>query len=590
MTIKQKLNLITAIYITVLVTLSLTVILGYPHIIAETSLAKTLLLVLVIILVFSVLLARHLHRSINHPIEELTASAVGFHEGDLSITLDESRKDEFGILAKYLNRSNTELMEYAQKLTKLNAHLQKEVADRTEAEERIRHLACYDSLTGLPNRQLFTDRLTTCLENMKRQKGYAAVLFIDIDDFKHINGIHGHNIGDSLLKEIGIRINNSIRDNDSVSRQNRNKVEPSSFSRISGDEFVILISNMRAPQDAAIVIQRLMEAMSQPFQLKDHEILITMSIGVAICPGDGQDAATIVKNADTAMYNAKKKGGDNYQFYTESIHEIIQNRLMIENDLKNALENNELQLHYQPRINGHTGVISSVEAHIRWNRSGKGLVSPAEFIPVAEDTGLIIPIGEWILKTACSQNLAWQKSGLPPMTVSVNISSTQFQQENFRDTILTALEYSSLDPQYLELEFTENILMKNVNINIDIMKQLSELGIRISIDDFGTGYSSFKHLKHFPVDVLKIDKSFINEINNNANDLAIVSAIILMAHSLNLTVVAEGVEIREQLDLLLDNKCDEIQGYYYSRPLPANEFTDLVKKFMHQSLTTANHG
>jgi diguanylate cyclase (GGDEF)-like protein len=462
-----------------------------------------------------------------------------------------------------------------------------DISKRKQAEKQINHLAYYDSLTGLPNRQFFTDRLTRCLKNIKRNKGYAAVLFFDIDDFKRINDTLGHSIGDSLLKELASRITECIRENDSVSRQNIFKGEDFSLSRLGGDEFIILLSNIRAPEDAVIVAQRLMKAISQPFQLKDHEIIVTMSIGIAICPDDGLDANTIVRNADMAMYKAKSQGKNNYQFYTKSMNEIIYKRLMIENDLRRAIDNNELQLNYQPRIDGQTGVISSMEALLRWNRPGKGLVSPAEFIPVAEDTGLIIPIGEWVLKTACSQNLAWQESGLPPMTVSVNISGKQFQREDFMATILRVLEYSSLDPKYLELEVTENILMKNVNSNIDIMKQLSELGIRISIDDFGTGYSSFNYLKHFPVNVLKIDKSFIDDITNNAKDLAIVSAIILMAHSLNLTVVAEGVEEIEQLELLLDYKCDEIQGYYYSRPLPANEFVDFVKKSMHRSLETA---
>jgi len=555
----------------------------------SVTIEKTLLLILFIMFAFSAYLTRHLYRSINHPIEELTTIAEGFHEGNLSIMMDESRKDEFGSLARYFNISTTKLKAHSDELVELTEQLKKEIVDRKSAEENIRHMAYYDSLTGLPNRQLFTDRLTTCLKNIKRNKGYAAVLFFDIDDFKRINDTLGHNIGDSLLKEVAIRITECIRENDSVSRQVIYETETSSVSRLGGDEFVILISNISVPQDAAIVAERLMKTMSQSIRIKNHEIFVTMSIGVAICPDDGQKANTIVRNADIAMYNAKGQGKNNYQFYTKNMNDIIHKRLMIENDLRRAIDNNELQLYYQPRIDAQTESISSMEALIRWNRPGKGLVSPAEFIPVAEDTGLIIPIGEWVLKTACSQNLLWQESGLPPMTVSVNISGKQFQQKNFMATILKALEYSSLDPKYLELEVTENILMKNVALNIDMMKQLSENGILISIDDFGTGYSSFNYLKHFPVDILKIDKSFIDDITHNANDLAIVSAIILMAHSLNLKVVAEGVEERDQLDLLRDCKCDEIQGYYYSRPLPANEFKDLVKNSMHQSLATTDH-
>jgi len=555
----------------------------------SATIEKTIFVVLLFMLVFSAFLARHLTRSISKPIEELNSIAAGFIRGELDIMMDESRKDEFGILAKHFNQSIKKLDHSTSELTSLTSRLQSEITIRKEAEERISHMAYYDSLTGLPNRQLFTDRLSTCLKNIERHKGYAAVLFFDIDDFKRINDTLGHSIGDSLLKEVSTRITDCIRANDSVSRQIICNTGTFSVSRLGGDEFIILISNIRAPQDSVIVAQRLMETMSQPFQLKDHEIYVTMSIGIAISPDDGLDVNTIVRNADIAMYNAKSKGKNNYQFYTETMNDIIHKRLMIENNLRKALDNNELELYYQPRIDGKTGIISSMEALIRWNRPGKGLVSPAEFIPVAEDTGLIIPIGEWVLKTACSQNMAWQELGLPPMTVSVNISGKQFQRKDFMATIVKALEYSSLDPKYLELEVTENILMKNVNVNIDMMKELSEIGIRISIDDFGTGYSSFNYLKHFPVDILKIDKSFIDDITNTDNDLAIVSAIILMAHSLNLKVVAEGVETIEQLDLLLNYNCDEIQGFYYSRPLPVNEFTDFVKKSMHQSLSTADN-
>jgi diguanylate cyclase (GGDEF)-like protein len=555
----------------------------------SATIEKTILLILVFMLAFSVYLARHISRSINKPIEELNSIAAGFSRGELSIMMNESKSDEFGMLAKHLNKSTKKLEHSTNELTTLTSRLQSEISIRKEAEKRISHMAYYDSLTGLPNRQLFTDRLSTCLKNIKRHKGYAAVLFFDIDDFKRINDTLGHSIGDSLLKEIATRVTECIRENDSVSREIICRTGDLSVSRLGGDEFIILISNIRAPQDSVIVAHRLMKTLSQPFQLKDHEIYVTMSIGIAISPDDGLDVNTIVRNADIAMYNAKSQGKNNYQFYTETMNDIIHKRLMIENNLRRALDNNELELYYQPRIDGKTGTISSMEALIRWNRPGKGLVSPAEFIPVAEDTGLIIPIGEWVLETACSQNLAWQELGLPPMTVSVNISGKQFQRDDFMATILRALEYSSLDPKYLELEVTENILMKNVNINIDMMKELSEIGIRISIDDFGTGYSSFNYLKHFPVDILKIDKSFIDDITNTDNDLAIVSAIISMAHSLNLKVVAEGVEEREQLDLLLDNKCDEIQGYYYSRPLPTDEFTDFVKKSMNQTLSTVDN-
>ena len=650
---------------------------------------KTIFSVLFVLIIFLTYLARHIYLSINKPIEELTSIADGFNRGELDITMDESRKDEFGTLAKFFNKSTKKLRQASQSLTDRTCQLQLEqyftktiiqsmpglfyiiedktgkfkrrndnwrivtgysedeiermtgldfftegsdrdecalrvqevfnngysemenelltksgdkisyffnghkvvidkktylvgmgidISKRKNAEKQINRLAYYDSLTGLPNRQLFTDRLNISLKDIKRNNGYGAVLFFDIDDFKRINDTLGHSIGDALLKEVSNRVTECIRENDSLSRQNIFATGTFSVSRLGGDEFIVLVTNIKTPQDAAMVAQRIMEVISSPFKLKDHEIIITISIGIAISPDDGLDVNTIVRNADISMYNAKNQGKNNYQFYTSAMNELIHKRLLIETNLRKAIENDEFQLYYQPRIDGQTGAVSSMEALIRWNRPGKGIVPPSEFIEVAESTGIIIPIGEWVLRTACAQNVAWQEAGMPPMIVSVNISGKQFQREDFMATVLKALDYSSLNPKHLELEVTENVLMNNVNANINTMKQLSELGIRIAIDDFGTGYSSFGYLKRFPVDILKIDKSFIDDIAYNTNDLAIVSAIILMGHSLDLAVVAEGVEKKEQLDLLLDLKCNEIQGYYYSRPLPADKFEDFVKK------------
>jgi EAL domain-containing protein (putative c-di-GMP-specific phosphodiesterase class I) len=329
-----------------------------------------------------------------------------------------------------------------------------------------------------------------------------------------------------------------------------------------------------------------MKSVSRPFHLNGTEVFVTLSIGIAVCQDDGKNADQVLKNADAAMHHAKKQGKNSIKFYKESMNSIALKRLTVENELRKAINRNEMMLYYQPRIDVRTGTIASTEALVRWKKPDGGIVPPAEFIPVAEDSGLILPLGEWILNAACEQNMAWQKSGLMPVSVSVNISGKQFKQNNFVKTISDAIKNSNLDPRYLELEITENILMSHEDRIIDMMNELKDMGIRISIDDFGTGYSSFSYLKRFPLDVIKIDKSFIDEIPENTDDAAIVNAIITMARVLNLTVVAEGVEEKHQLDFLTGIKCDEIQGFYFSKPLPAAELAVLLKKsVLHPSST-----
>lgn len=554
---------------------------------------KIIIFLVLMLFMLSTYVAYHIYLSITRPIEELTTIAEGFNKGDLSIMMDESRGDEFGSLAKYFNKSTTKLNQATQKLqersnelTELNIQLKSEIADRKKAEKHISHIAFHDSLTNLPNRFLFLDRLSMYINHIRRNQGKAAILFLDIDDFKRINDTLGHSTGDILLKGVADKISGCIRNTDSVSHQTIYDVATSTVARLGGDEFTILLTDIIDSQCVLKVVQRLIESLSHPFQLNSSEVFITVSIGIAICPDDGEDADTVIKNADTAMYDAKNRGKNNFQFFKESMNTRSLKSLTLENDLRKAIERNELLLYYQPRIDVQTGNIVSMEALVRWEKPDEGLVSPAEFIPVAEDTGLIIPMGKWILRTACSQNKAWQESGLPPICVSVNISGKQFQQDNFIPTILDALKSSYLDPRYLELEITENVLMHNAKITIDMLSTFKKMGIRISMDDFGTGYSSFSYLKRFPLDIIKIDKSFIEDIPENTDTATIVTAILSMAHSLNLTVVGEGVETRQQLDFLRDYECDEVQGFYFSRPLPAKKVTEMLEKSTHLPLET----
>lgn len=544
-----------------------------------------------ILFLLTVLIAYQVSLSINRPIEELLKIAHGFDKGDLNVTMDESRRDEFGDLARSFNLSISKVKEAtdilnkrSQELSESNIKLNEEITERKSAEERISHMAYYDSLTGLPNRHLLQDRLEMCISQYERHKQITAIIFLDIDDFKRINDTLGHRTGDFLLQEFAERLNECIRATDTVSRQIIYDNEGSTVSRLGGDEYTILASNIKNDRDAARVAQRLMNIISYPFTIGEQELFITASMGIAICPNDGSDVETLLKNADTAMYHAKGKGKNNFQFYEESMNARLMKRLELEGELRKAIHEDELLLHYQPRIDARTGQISSMEALVRWERPGKGLVSPGEFIPVAEDTGLIVPLGEWVLKTACRQNKAWQDAGLPPISISVNISGKQFQKDNFLEKISNIIKDSTLNPKWLELEITENVLMHHAKITEEILQTIKKMGVRLSMDDFGTGYSSFNYLKSFPLDIIKIDKSFIDEIPQNPNDAAIVNAIISMAHNLNLHVVAEGVELEQQQIFLRDHGCDEIQGYYYSRPLPEKEFAEFFEKSIHTPL------
>ncbi|HDH06638.1 MAG TPA: EAL domain-containing protein [Nitrospirae bacterium] len=448
-----------------------------------------------------------------------------------------------------------------------------------EAEKRILHMAYYDDLTGLPNRALFHDRLQQSLAHSERYKGNSAILFLDLDNFKRINDTLNHSVGDLLLKAVAERLSKYIRIADTVARQGV-KASSNTVARLGGDEFTVLLTEINSLQDAAKVAQRILNSLSVPFRLDGHEVFVSGSIGIAVYPFDGEDMDSLLRNADTAMYHAKNQGKNNFQFYKQSMNATAFERLTMENDLRKAVERNELILYYQPKMDIRTGKIIAVEALLRWNHPDKGLLAPAEFISLAEETGLIIPIGEWVLKTACNQNKVWQRpgSGFTRIAVSVNLSGQQFKQEGVVKVIEKVLHDSLLGPEYLELEITESVIMKNAEIIITMFHNLKNMGVQLSMDDFGTGYSSFSYLKRFPLDIIKIDRSFIKDISEKNEDAAIVKAIIAMAHTLKLRVVAEGVETEQQLELLRKLGCDEMQGYLLSTPLPADEIPEFLVK------------
>ncbi|BAU27231.1 PAS domain S-box-containing protein/diguanylate cyclase (GGDEF)-like protein [Aneurinibacillus soli] len=440
-----------------------------------------------------------------------------------------------------------------------------EITDLKRAEEIIRRMAYQDSLTKLPNRRMFTEDLTRALQKASEADYEIAVLFIDLDRFKQINDTFGHSIGDKLLVNVAERLIEYMTGDGHV-------------YRLGGDEFVVLIREVDAKASAEIVARELLYAFRTTFPLDHHEFFITCSIGIAIYPFAGLDMESLMKNADTAMYYAKNHGRNGYRFYTPEMNATYEDHLRLEIDLRRALENQEFELYYQPKVDIDTGKLTGMEALLRWNHPKKGYISPASFIPIAEETGLIIPLGELVLKMACAQNKKWMEAGYPKLCVAVNVSAIQFQQPDFVLLIEMILQSTGLDPEYLELEMTENSMMNDVEESLSTLRELHQLGISIAIDDFGTGYSSLGYLKRFPINALKVDRSFVKDVTTDAGDAAIVKAVIHLAHSMGLTVVAEGVETEEVLRFLREQECDEVQGYYYSRPLPEREFTDLLER------------
>jgi diguanylate cyclase (GGDEF)-like protein/PAS domain S-box-containing protein len=429
---------------------------------------------------------------------------------------------------------------------------------------QLAHTAEHDVLTGLPNRALLNDRVNQAIILVSRHEKKVAVLFLDLDGFKHINDSLGHLTGDKLLQSVTKRLCDCVRASDTVSRQ-------------GGDEFVVLLSEMEHSEDAAVTARRLLQVVADAHTINQQDLHVTTSIGISVYPEDGLDAETLIKNADTAMYQAKENGRQSYQFFKSSMNERAVERQSIEEGLRRALERNEFTLQYQPKVNLKTGEITGTEALLRWNPAGQGLVSPAKFIPVAEDCGLILPIGKWVLREACTQARAWLDARLPPITVAVNISAMEFRHEHFLEGVFEILKKTGLDPKLLELELTESVLMKRVEATGSILKTLREKGVRVAVDDFGTGYSSLSYLRKFPIDALKIDQSFVRQIATSPAETSIVTAIISMGRSLGLRVIAEGVETQKELDFLQAQQCEEAQGYYFARPLPPELFVKLLE-------------
>jgi diguanylate cyclase (GGDEF)-like protein/PAS domain S-box-containing protein len=453
----------------------------------------------------------------------------------------------------------------------------RDITEQRQAEERIFFLAYHDTLTHLPNRHLFKDRMSQALAYAQRHQLLVAVLFLDLDNFKRINDTLGHNMGDLLLQGVGGRLVKCVRRSDSVARIEMEELTPT-VARLGGDEFTVLLNGISNIQNAATIAQRILDVLVQPFMLETHEVFITGSIGITVYPYDSEDVDALLKNADTAMYQAKDQGKNNYQFYAESMNAVAFERFTMESQLHQALKHDEFQLHYQPQLDLHSGDMIGVESVIRWLHPERGCVLPEAFIPLAEDTGLILPIGEWVLQNACSEIQELRKAGFPSLSVMVNISSIQLRQKDFTNTVIRATKAHDIDPHFLELELTESILMQNIETTVTKLQELKDIGIRLSLDDFGTGYSSLSYLKRIPIDTIKIDRSFINDIEKKGDSAEITKAIIAMAHSLNLKVVAEGVETEQQLAFLIENRCDIAQGFYISPPLPKDAIIQFLKE------------
>jgi diguanylate cyclase (GGDEF)-like protein len=452
-------------------------------------------------------------------------------------------------------------------------HLEELVRQRTA---ELNHLAYHDALTDLPNRTLFEDRLTQALILAERNRQTLGILFLSLDGFKNVHDTLGRALGDRLLQKVAERLRSNAHRGETV-------------ARFEGDEFALLLTQIGGTEggDVVEVIFQINESLKLPFVVGGHELFITTSVGITLYPDDGADAPTLLKNADAALYRAKEQGGDNYQFYTADMNAKAMKRLTLENSLRRALERNEFEVYYQPVLDTNTRKIVGMEALLRWRHPELGLVQPAEFIPLAEVTGMIVPIGEWVLRTACAQSKSWQEAGFAPLALAVNLSARQFQQQNLSEVVVLILQETGLNPHDLGLELTESSIMKNAESAVRTLGGLKAMGVKIAIDDFGTGYSSLGYLKRLPIDTLKIDRSFVRDVTADPDDAALVMAIITLAHNLRLKVVAEGVETEEQLSFLHLLRCDEWQGYLFSKPLPVEAFEGLLLQEQNQALGLA---
>ncbi len=497
-----------------------------------------------------------IRRSIVRPLAGLARASEEIAAGRYTARSGYRSRDEVGRLAVAFDNMAGEMESHVRQIAS-------DLAERVHYQDELERQATHDALTGLANRNLLNDRLQQAIARAERLHSLIAVLFIDLDHFKYVNDSLGHAVGDELLKAVAATISGSVRTEDTV-------------ARLGGDEFVLVMADAQEESDVLIAMARMLEAVSRQYVVAGHELHMSCSIGASLYPRDGADAGTLLKNADTAMYRAKEGGRNRGQFYLEEMNARLGERLSLENMLRHALARGELLLHYQPQVDLRSGAIVGAEALIRWQHPEQGPMRPDQFIPIAEETGLIVQIGEWVLATACAQAAAWRAAGLPRIRLAVNISARQFRHKGLGAAIRRALAAQGLDPGSLELELTESMIMQDQEETLRMLKELKAIGLRIALDDFGTGYSSLNYLKRFPIDVLKIDQSFVHGIALNRSDAAIARTVINLARNLYLHTVAEGVETAEQADLLHAWTCDEAQGYLFSRPLPAEEFTALL--------------
>ncbi|MFH1215031.1 MAG: EAL domain-containing protein [Pseudomonadota bacterium] len=510
------------------------------------------------ILVVSFLLFVACRKMIVDPVRRLGKAAREFGGGNLTAdVLDEKtpRNDEIGELSRSFSEMRKNLL---------------------TSQDQIRQLAYYDFLTGLPNRLMFQDFLTRTLSRSKRCDELLALLFIDLDDFKRINDTLGHKLGDDLLKKVATRLSGTIRRSDYIFREITDR-EPDMIARLGGDEFTVLLTYIKDQNDAAVIARRMLQELISPFIIDEHELYVRISIGITIYPNDADTPEELIKNADIAMYHAKELGKNNYQYFSVSMNEASLERLNLEGELRRAIEKEEFFLHFQPQVDTVSTAIVGLEALIRWQHPVRGIIPPVKFIPVAEESGLIVPIGEWVLRQTARQIRIWKHEGKRVVPVSINLSSPQFQHIEIDTLIAKVLQEEKIDPKYLKVELTESILLKAEGEAIRMLHSIKDTGVQICLDDFGTGFSSLNYLKLFPIDVLKIDRSFVRNIAIDNKDAEISSAIIALGKCLNLSIVAEGVEEKEQYDFLRDKGCDVIQGFYFHKPLPAEKVAELLQ-------------
>jgi len=508
-------------------------------------------------LAFAGLLLRPLYRTITQPILLMSALMQRVSSNsDYSVRMAHSSRDELGMLASGFNNMLEQVQQH-------KAALEAELAQRLQAENRLDHLAHYDGITLLPNRNFFTAHLAAILDDTLKSDKFMALMFIDLDNFKTVNDTLGHRVGDLLLRAAAQRLMQAMREKDII-------------CRIGGDEFAVILENLADVQQVEAIASEAVWALSKVFHLEENEIYIGASIGISLCPDHARDLSGLLRSADTAMYHAKALGKNNYQHYNAEMEQCARKRLAMENSLRHVLERNELLVYYQPQVDVETHRIVGFEALLRWQHPEMGMIGPDEFIPIAEETGLIVPIGEWVLRTACRQAMAWQQAYAADLTIGINLAARQLREPDIVDRILGIAAESGISPHLLDLELTESAIMEHSESLMQKLGRLRQAGIRISIDDFGTGYSSMNYLKRFPINTLKIDRSFVRDIPHDSDDVAITQAIIAMGDSLNMHLIAEGVETMEQLEFLRSNGCSRMQGFLFSRPLPAGRAEDLL--------------